>query len=268
MKNYAQNQPGPIERKARKYTAIGAIIMFIGSIIFSIALKSSFSEMLLIIIEFTVVGALYGFGICFGLRDMYRSTLKGAAVAGEITFWLWIKKMLRRDEHMSIMTFPLIMLSIGFGLTIGWIKGVFKGVKTIKEERRSVAGVVPPTAKTAPSKRKRHPKPSASPCLPKITLSCTGGEYTGAVLNIKSGDKIILGTDPKFCNLVFNDKSISRQHCSIICKPNSNTAILQDTSTNGTYLSDGTRLKPHNPTELTLPCKIFFGNKPESFEIK
>lgn len=269
MKAYAQKHPGPIEQKARKYTIIGTIIMFIGGIIFSIALKGSLPQTLLVIIEFTVIGALYGFGICFGLQDMYRGTLKGAAVASEITFWLWIKKMLRRDEHMSLMTFPMIMLSIGFGLTVGWIKGVFKGVNAIKEERRSMAGSVSPTPKSSPAKAKRQSPKTPVPLRPsEITLTCTDGEYTGAILSIKPGDKIILGTDPIYCNLVFSDRGISRQHCSVLCKPDSNTAILQDTSTNGTYLSDGTRLTPHNPTEVTLPCRIFFGNKPESFEIR
>lgn len=272
MKAYAQKtqkRPGPIEQKARKYTITGAVLMFIIGIIFAIALKGSFLQILLIIIEFTAVGALYGFGICFGLQDMYRGTLKGAAVAGEITFWLWIKKMLHRDEHMSLATFPIIMLSIGFGLTIGWFKGMLKGVKAIKEERKSTAGAVSPTPAAAPAKAKQQPsKVSVPPCPPEITLTCTAGEYAGAILNIKPGDKIVLGTDPRYCNLLFSDKGISRQHCSILYTPDSNSAILQDTSTNGTYLSDGTRLPSHNPTKVTLPCRIFFGNKPESFEIR
>lgn len=100
-----------------------------------------------------------------------------------------------------------------------------------------------------------------------VVIHCIRGVYAGADFVLKAGDQLILGTDPAQANLIFSSPEISRLHC-IIRFTGSHTIQLLDASTNGTYCSNGKRLPKNQPTELSLPCTIFFGPGPEVFEIQ
>lgn len=46
-------------------------------------------------------------------------------------------------------------------------------------------------------------------------IICLEGELSGAELPLKPGESIVVGREPRFCNLIFRDLSISRKHCRI-----------------------------------------------------
>lgn len=100
-----------------------------------------------------------------------------------------------------------------------------------------------------------------------LKIRCVRGEYEGAEFQLKQKEHLILGTDPEQVNLIFSSSEISRLHCSILCTDKPGKVRVTDFSSNGTYLSDGTRLPAGTPAEYSLPCTIFFGNLPQTFEI-
>ena len=46
-------------------------------------------------------------------------------------------------------------------------------------------------------------------------IRCIGGQYQGAVFNIKDGEIIKIGSDPQVCNIVFSDPAVPRVSCMI-----------------------------------------------------
>lgn len=69
------------------------------------------------------------------------------------------------------------------------------------------------------------------------------GEYKGCEIEIQEGEEIILGREPKYCDLIFSDKRVSRKHCGIRYDGNKRTYQVIDYSFNGTMFSDGTAAK-------------------------
>lgn len=74
------------------------------------------------------------------------------------------------------------------------------------------------------------------------------GEYAGARIPIDR--QIIIGRDQNSCNIVITQPDISRRHCGITYDAKNNVYAVQDYSSNGTFLEDGTRLKQDGSTVL------------------
>ncbi|MDI9241135.1 FHA domain-containing protein [Fusibacillus kribbianus] len=134
--------------------------------------------------------------------------------------------------------------------------------------RQPAAGTTPRQAYRQPQNR---PAPAPAVSYPQkpasLKIRCVRGEYEGAEFQLKQKEHLILGTDPEQVNLIFSSPEISRLHCSILCTDTPGKVRITDFSSNGTYLSDGTRLPAGTPAEYSLPCTVFFGNLPQTFEI-
>ena len=85
------------------------------------------------------------------------------------------------------------------------------------------------------------------------------GEYTGARIPIGK-TPVVIGRDYHSCNVILQDNQISRQHCSIVYDVFRKTYIVRDFSSNGTFLEDGSRLKPNQINELPPGTKIRVGD--------
>ncbi len=46
-------------------------------------------------------------------------------------------------------------------------------------------------------------------------IICLEGELNGGELPLEPGESVVVGREPRFCNLIFRDLSISRKHCRI-----------------------------------------------------
>jgi len=57
------------------------------------------------------------------------------------------------------------------------------------------------------------------------------------------------------CNIILNDKGVSRVHCVIRFESGKGVFVLTDKSSNGTYLKNG-RMK-HNVPQILMPGDIF-----------
>lgn len=142
------------------------------------------------------------------------------------------------------------------------------GIPSRQIYKQPSAGTTPRQAYRQPQNRP-DPVPAVSyPQQPvSLKIRCVRGEYEGAEFQLKQKEHLILGTDPEQVNLIFSSPEISRLHCSILCTDKPGKVRITDFSSNGTYLSDGTRLPAGTPAEYSLPCTIFFGNLPQTFEI-
>lgn len=65
------------------------------------------------------------------------------------------------------------------------------------------------------------------------------GEYQGSEIEVAEGEEIVLGRDPKYCELVFAHKQVSRKHCGIRYDGEKRAYQVIDYSTNGTVFADG-----------------------------
>ena len=84
------------------------------------------------------------------------------------------------------------------------------------------------------------------------------GQYAGNELEINK--EIILGRNASECQLVFQTQGISSKHCKLT-QVNDKLYITDLGSTNGTFLSNGMRLKPNESVELRDGDRFYLSAK-------
>lgn len=77
----------------------------------------------------------------------------------------------------------------------------------------------------------------------KPQVRIVSGAVNLGIWNIPENKEIFIGRDSSVCDIQILDNSISRKHCSIQYDNLNKKFIITDYSTNGTYLSDGTRIE-------------------------
>lgn|GEM_PF-3171243 len=95
------------------------------------------------------------------------------------------------------------------------------------------------------------------------------GRYAGEQLAF-AADQITIGRDPAVAQVVYPEEmsEISRQHCTLYYERAQNRVVLEDTSFNGTYLSDGKKLG-QNQRYYLQPGETFSLTKTgETFTVK
>lgn len=65
------------------------------------------------------------------------------------------------------------------------------------------------------------------------------GQYQGFELEIQDGEEIVLGRDPQYCGLIFNNPKVSRRHCGIRYDGQLHQYQVIDYSSNGTTFVGG-----------------------------
>jgi hypothetical protein len=80
------------------------------------------------------------------------------------------------------------------------------------------------------------PVVSGTPSLGKICG--TAGSLSGAEVEVKDGDTIIIGRDPQVSHLIIEDSSVSRKHCGVQYDSGLGKYIVECYSQNGIQLSN------------------------------
>ena len=95
------------------------------------------------------------------------------------------------------------------------------------------------------------------------------GDYKGATINLKPGEKIMIGRDPQSCNIVLSSekKDISRTHCSVKYDPYTDSFKVIDMSSNGTFVN-GQRLIKDQEMQLKAGTVISLGSGENQFRLK
>lgn len=96
------------------------------------------------------------------------------------------------------------------------------------------------------------------------------GMYSGETIDIPAGEEIIIGRDSALSHIVLDRDSekVSRKHCGIVYAEGTNSYVVTDYSTNGTFVDGGNRLVANIPTSLPGGTVILLGNKDNSFLLK
>ena len=95
------------------------------------------------------------------------------------------------------------------------------------------------------------------------------GDYAGAVINLKPGEKILIGRDATVCNIILaaDRKDISRRHCSVQYDSYTDSFKVTDMSSNGTYVN-GQQMVKDQETQLPVGTVIALGNGENQFRLK
>jgi len=93
------------------------------------------------------------------------------------------------------------------------------------------------------------------------------GMYGGATLPLQANEELVFGRGADLCHIVIADDTgnISRKHVSVALDSKNGSYIVTDFSSNGTFLSNGTRLLPNTPTRLPSGTAIYLANPQNSF---
>ena len=83
------------------------------------------------------------------------------------------------------------------------------------------------------------PAPMSQKIMGKVI--CTDGSSKGQGCRLPAENKLLIGTDPRKCSMVITGQYISGLHCSVRYNDQRNTYIVEDHSSNGTFVN-GLRL--------------------------
>ena len=94
------------------------------------------------------------------------------------------------------------------------------------------------------------------------SISILNGPLAGAEIPIRSKDIVYIGKDSKIANIVFSGDypRISRLHCSVMYDEKYHKYFVTDSSTNGTYYLNGTKLEKGKRTAVEPGTVLVLAN--------
>jgi len=103
----------------------------------------------------------------------------------------------------------------------------------------------------------------------EASIVCVAGMYKGAVFPLPDDEVLVFGRDAKQCHIIISENSekISRKHLTISFDPYNGVYVVTDNSSNGTYLSSGSRLASNIPVELRRGTTIYLAKRNNSFTL-
>ncbi|MCC8104044.1 MAG: DUF4234 domain-containing protein [Clostridiales bacterium] len=91
------------------------------------------------------------------------------------------------------------------------------------------------------------------------TLLFIKGTYSGAEVEIQSGEELVIGRSGEICNFVLPDQDISRKHCSVRYSAEDGYFYVTDYSTFGVYMNGSSRLKKGIVTQCPPGTRLSLG---------
>jgi len=107
------------------------------------------------------------------------------------------------------------------------------------------------------------------PAAPQPGLGGVNGMFAGYSFPLRAGETVTIGRDGAACQIVIanNADRVSRTHCSVSFDAQLGLYIVTDMSSNGTFLTDGTRLPPQRPNRVARGTIICLGDPSNSFKL-
>ena len=93
------------------------------------------------------------------------------------------------------------------------------------------------------------------------------GIYAGAVIDMQPDEVITIGRSPYEANIVLSSPEVSRIHCIIRYDAMAGQYIVEDKSSNGTFLGNGTRLAKDTQTGLPGGTIIYISDIENGFKL-
>lgn len=260
-------QKGTAQRRGIIGAAVGAIVLAV-----LIVATNGFSIPLLML--GLPLGGIYGFGYAFAnWRRILEKTKQGAVEGGAVFGIGVVLSHLTRNENYGIWGWIYFLLRVSWNLGMGWIPGVWYGIRAIREERRASASVTAPTsdvdweakqldqqriaraaaaqaaARAAASAPRPAPAPQPAPAprpapapqpAPQQTshsLTCAAGAFAGASFPVSPGEVLSLGSDPTSCQIVLPQTCAAARHCSVLYNLNRGCWQIKDLSGGQTFIN-------------------------------
>ncbi len=103
--------------------------------------------------------------------------------------------------------------------------------------------------------------------VPAASVKAVSGHFAGQTIKLKKG-QLVIGRDAAEAQLIYpeSNQQISRKHCIIKYNRAEKNYTIIDTSTNGTFLSNGERLTAGKPYIINPGERFYLGDPKELFE--
>lgn len=128
----------------------------------------------------------------------------------------------------------------------------------------------PGSAKTAaaPKAAAASSATQAKPKQPRPVVKGVSGHFAGQTLELVNG-RLSIGRDPSMAQLVYPQdvQDISRKHCTISYEEGSKRFVIEDSSSNGTYLSSGQKLESGKPYHVNPGSRFYLVDSKEMFSL-
>jgi len=104
---------------------------------------------------------------------------------------------------------------------------------------------------------------------PRPVVKGISGQFVGQIIELID-DSLIIGRDPRLAQLVYPQgvEEISRKHCKVSYDKNSQKFAIEDSSSNGTFLSSNQKLEPGKPYTLNQGDRFYLVDPKEVFEVR
>ncbi len=112
------------------------------------------------------------------------------------------------------------------------------------------------------------PVTRAKQAQPRLALKGISGNFAGKTIELVEG-QLIIGRDPRLAQLVYPqaNEEISRKHCTVRFDQRSQKFALEDSSSNGTFLSSNEKLEPGKTYFLNPGERFYLADPKEVFEV-
>ncbi len=193
---------------------------------------------------------------------------------GFITLWPTLALTLKRlhDHDRSgwfLLTMLIPLANIFFGIWIvamvWFLRGTVGPNRYGEDPEQTVPAVPLRESQTRSPSGLTAPLTGPGQVVP--VLKGINGLYAGK--EIEMTDKIIIGRDAGMAQLIYPSSSddISRRHCGVSFDGKAGRFVLEDYSTNGTFLSSNERLTAGRPYYLSPGESFYLSNASELFEV-
>ncbi len=106
-----------------------------------------------------------------------------------------------------------------------------------------------------------------SPGIPKLVG--ISGQYAGQTIDLSHG-QVAIGRDPQYSQLAYpySYSNISRKHCIVQYDDTTQKFIIEDTSSNGTFVYPQERLTHGQPVYLEKGARFYLSDPSEQYELR
>lgn len=136
-------------------------------------------------------------------------------------------------------------------------------------QQSSVTSAAPVTRAKQEAPAAASPVTKAKPSGPKPVLKGVSGNFAGQTIELVEG-QLVIGRDPRMAQLVYpqSNEEISRKHCTVRFDERSQKFAVEDSSSNGTFLSSNEKLEPGKSYFLNPGERFYLAEPKEVFEVK
>lgn len=99
-------------------------------------------------------------------------------------------------------------------------------------------------------------------------MICVKGSNIGSMITLQSDKKVIVGRDSEISNYVIHDPKVSRKHLEITYIASINKYLVEDYSTNGVFLKNGSRLEKNKEYYLPPMTELRLGNGDNIYKLR